>query len=90
MWSLGPKRLELLHELVPAVTVVAFIINPANPNAPSQMREVQAAAGALGIRLHVLHASSGRELELLSVSNPGTLKARRLQAKMFLPGNIVH
>ena len=61
--ELGPKRLELLHELVPAATVVAFIINPANPNAPSQTREVQAAAGALGIRLHVLHASSDRELE---------------------------
>ena len=61
--ELGPNRLELLHELVPAATVVAFIINPANPNAPSQTREVQAAAGALGIGLHVLHASSDRELE---------------------------
>jgi putative ABC transport system substrate-binding protein len=36
--ELGPKRLELLHELVPAATIVAFIINPANPNAPSQTR----------------------------------------------------
>jgi ABC-type uncharacterized transport system substrate-binding protein len=60
--ELGPKRLELLHEVVPTTTIAALIINPANPNAASQMRELQAAAGALGIKLHILHASTDREL----------------------------
>jgi putative tryptophan/tyrosine transport system substrate-binding protein len=60
--ELGPKRLELLHEVVPAATIMALIINPTNPNAASQTRELQAAAGALGLKLHVLHASTDREL----------------------------
>jgi putative tryptophan/tyrosine transport system substrate-binding protein len=60
--ELGPKRLELLHEVVPTAAIVALIINPANPNAESQTRELKAAAGALGLKLHVLHASTDREL----------------------------
>ena len=60
--ELGPKRLELLHEVVPTAAIVALIINPANPNAGSQTRELQGAAAALGLKLHVLHASSDREL----------------------------
>ena len=60
--ELGPKRLELLHEVVPMAAIVALIINPANPNAGSQTRELQGAAAALGLKLHVLHASSDREL----------------------------
>ena len=40
--ELGPKRLELLHELVPAATVMAVLINPTNPNADAQSRGLQA------------------------------------------------
>jgi ABC-type uncharacterized transport system substrate-binding protein len=43
--EVGPKRLELLHELVPAVTVVALLVNPTSPNlAESTTKDLQAAA----------------------------------------------
>ena len=43
-FALGPKRLELLHELVPKATVIAFLVNPANPNAEPQGKDAQEAA----------------------------------------------
>jgi putative ABC transport system substrate-binding protein len=61
--ELGPKRLELLHELVPRATVVALLINPTNPTSEAISRDLQAAAGALGLTLHVLHASAERDLD---------------------------
>jgi putative tryptophan/tyrosine transport system substrate-binding protein len=56
-----PKRLELLHEVVPASALIAVLLNPTSPTADSQLRNLQAAAGALGVRLHVLHASTQRD-----------------------------
>ena len=57
--TLGPKRLELLHELVPTATVIALLVNPTNPVlAEPQSREGEVAARTLGLKLHVLHASS--------------------------------
>jgi putative ABC transport system substrate-binding protein len=61
--ELGPKRLEILHELVPTATVVAVLINPTSPSADSQLRNLQAAARALGLQLHVLHASTERDFD---------------------------
>ena len=60
--ELGPKRLQLLHELVPAATVIALLVNPTNPS-PSEVltRDAQSVAGTLGLKLHVLHASSEAE-----------------------------
>ena len=61
--EVSPKRLQLLHELVPTATDVAYLINPSNPiAAPSD--DLQAAARTLGLTLHILSASSDRELEL--------------------------
>jgi len=57
------KRLGLLHELVPGATVVAALINPSQPAAPAQADEVTEAARVLGLKLHVLHAGSERDLE---------------------------
>ena len=67
--EVGPKQLELLHELVPAARVFGVMINPANPTlAQIQSRDFPAAAGTLGLTLHVLHASEEREFEALFAS----------------------
>jgi putative ABC transport system substrate-binding protein len=58
-----PKRLEILHELVPMVAEVAVLVNPTSPTAESQLRNLQIAASALGLQLHVLHASAERDFD---------------------------
>ena len=63
-FALGPKRLELLHELVPRATAIAFLVNPANPVAPSQIQEIREPARSLGLQIHVLEASSERQIEI--------------------------
>ena len=62
--ELEPKRLQMLHELVPAARTVALLVNPSNPNAESSSKDTAAAARSLGIVLHVLNASSDRDLDL--------------------------
>jgi putative tryptophan/tyrosine transport system substrate-binding protein len=61
--EVGPKLLELLHEVVPAATVMAALVNPTNPNADTLSRSLQAGARALGLELHVLHASSDGDID---------------------------
>jgi putative ABC transport system substrate-binding protein len=62
--ELGPKRLELLHELVPTANVVGLLVNPANPtSAEPTTRDLLVAASTLGLQLHVLHASTERDFE---------------------------
>jgi putative ABC transport system substrate-binding protein len=61
--ELGPKRLELLHELVPMANVIAALFNPTNPNAETQSRDLKAATRTLGLQLHVLSASSERDFD---------------------------
>jgi putative ABC transport system substrate-binding protein len=61
--ELEPKRLELLHELVPTATVVAVLVNPANPISETQSRSMQTAARTLGMQLHVLRASTDGDLD---------------------------
>jgi putative ABC transport system substrate-binding protein len=61
--ELGPKRLELLHELVPAASAFGLLINPTRSSAEKELKEVQAAAGKLGLQLQVLHAAVERELD---------------------------
>src|SRR5262245_14076642 len=59
-----PKRLQVAHELVPAATLIAVMVNPTNPAlAESSARELQAAARTLGLQLHMLHASTERDVE---------------------------
>jgi putative ABC transport system substrate-binding protein len=54
-----PKLLELLHELLPTVRVMALLVNPTDPAlAEDQTRELLQAAAALGLQFHVLNASS--------------------------------
>src|SRR6266403_5855837 len=57
--ELAPKKLELLHELLPAVTNMALLVNPSNPTAAlNQTRAVQDAARTLALDLKVLGAST--------------------------------
>jgi putative ABC transport system substrate-binding protein len=60
---LGAKRLELVSEAVPKAAVIALLVNPNNPNAEPDTRDLQVAADALGRRLHVLTASTDRAIE---------------------------
>ena len=59
----GQKRLELIHELVPSAGTIALLLNPTNPIAETQSKDLQAAARTLGLNLHVLHASTEPEFE---------------------------
>jgi ABC-type uncharacterized transport system substrate-binding protein len=62
--EVAPKRLEILHELVPSATIVAALINPTIPViAQTLASDLQAAARTLRLQLHVLHASSEREID---------------------------
>jgi putative ABC transport system substrate-binding protein len=68
--ELGPKRLELLHELVPTATTFAVLVNPTYPDAENQTKAVQAAARALSLQLHVLHASNERDFDTVFATLP--------------------
>jgi len=59
----GPKLLELLRGAVPSATVMGLLVNPANPNAESQTRNMHAAALGLDLRLEVLNASAEGEFD---------------------------
>jgi ABC-type uncharacterized transport system substrate-binding protein len=62
--QVGPKRLELLHEIVPAATTFALLVNPTNPkNAEAATRDLQEAAGMLKLELHVLNASTDSDFD---------------------------
>jgi putative tryptophan/tyrosine transport system substrate-binding protein len=62
--EIAPKRLELLHELLPAARVIALLVNPTDPPlAEPQTRAALSAAQALGLEVHVLNASSEPDFE---------------------------
>jgi putative ABC transport system substrate-binding protein len=60
--ELGAKQLEVLHELLPKATVIAALLNPTSPNAATVSRELQAAAETVGLKIHLLHASTDSDL----------------------------
>jgi putative ABC transport system substrate-binding protein len=70
------KRLELLHELVPDASVIAVLFNPSNPDIETRLRDVQAAALAIGQQIHVLMASTAGEID----NAFATLAERRFDA----------
>jgi putative ABC transport system substrate-binding protein len=62
--EVGPKRLELLHELIPSANIIAVLVNPTNPSLTEPLsRNLQAAASTLGLQLHVVQANSERDFE---------------------------
>ena len=88
---LGPKRLELLHDLVPQAAVVGMLVNPNFADAETQVSEAQDAALKLGLRLNVLNAGkdadfepalftfSKQHTEALLVANDAMFNSRRAQ-----------
>ena len=79
--ELMPKRLELLSELVPQARVIALLVNPNNPNAERMMRDVQEAARAKGVQLHILKAGTESEIDAAFATlvqlQAGALRRRR-------------
>jgi putative ABC transport system substrate-binding protein len=61
--ELMPKRLELLSELVPQAGVIALFVDPNNPNPEPTIRDMQEAARAKGVQLHLLKASTESEID---------------------------
>jgi putative ABC transport system substrate-binding protein len=61
--ALAPKHLQLLHELVPAASVIALLTNPDNPNSEGVTRAVETAAHAHGLSVLVLKARSDGDIE---------------------------
>jgi putative tryptophan/tyrosine transport system substrate-binding protein len=57
------KRFEVLHETMPNAKLIGFLVNPTNPNADADTRDVQAAAKAFGQQLIVVKASTENELD---------------------------
>jgi ABC-type uncharacterized transport system substrate-binding protein len=61
--ELGPKRLEVAREMIPAAISVGLLVNPTNPNAAAVARALEPAARTLGVQLHVLNASTELEID---------------------------
>jgi putative ABC transport system substrate-binding protein len=61
--ELGAKRLELLRDFAPKITSIGLLVNPNNPNAAVQTKEMQAATTALGLHLQVLSAGSQSDFD---------------------------
>jgi putative ABC transport system substrate-binding protein len=54
--------------MLPKASVMALLINPTSPTVETQSREMQAVAGTLGLRLHVLHANAERDFDTVFTS----------------------
>jgi len=60
---LAPKRLQLLHELIPHVALLGVLADPAYPGTPSIISDLQTAARTLGLQLVVVNARTDSDLE---------------------------
>jgi ABC-type uncharacterized transport system substrate-binding protein len=79
--ELGAKRLELLREMVPAMTRVAVLWNPTEPSSNVRMNEVQAASGAMRLHNQVFRASSSRDIDMAFAA----MARERSDAVLFIP-----
>ena len=82
--EVGPKLLELLHEVVPTAASVAMLVNPTNPNTETMVRELRDAAHTRGLQLHVLQARTEPEIEAAF----GTIRQLRAGA-LLVSGDVV-
>jgi putative tryptophan/tyrosine transport system substrate-binding protein len=84
--DVGPKRLELLHELLPRATVFAVLVDPTSPTVSDAFsRDVQASARSLGLQLHVLNASKERDFDTVF----STLMQLRASALIIAPATFL-
>jgi len=79
--ELEPKRVEILHDLVPTATSIAALVNPKTPAAEAQSADMRAAARKLGLKIHILNAGSESEFDAVFAS------LRSLQASALAIGN---
>ena len=63
--ELGPKRLELVHELLPNARLIALLLNPTNSSAKPIAKDLEAAGRTRGINIHILEASTESELDMV-------------------------
>ena len=77
--DLESKRFELLTEVVPQATTIAFLVNPDSPTTTLKLQAIQSAARGLGRRLLVLHARGEREFDTAFA----TLDQERVAAMMI-------
>ena len=61
--ELEPKKLELLHELVPKAAAIGALVNPTSPNAETVAADLQAAARARGLQFHIVEASNQHDID---------------------------
>ena len=61
--QVGPKLLEMLLAVVPSATAIALLVNPTNPNSAAQSKNIQDAAGKLGLQLPILNASAEHDFD---------------------------
>ena len=61
--EVGPKKLQLLYELVPTATIIGLLVNPANPGNEIRTKVMQAAARTLGVEMEVLRASTEHDVD---------------------------
>jgi ABC-type uncharacterized transport system substrate-binding protein len=84
-WELGAKRLGLLHELMPAGVPIAVLINPSTPVVVEPyLKEVQAAAAAVGRPIEILEATNNREIDTAFAS----LLQKRAAALLVPPDSL--
>jgi len=99
--EVAPKRLALLHELIPAVTSVGLLLNPTNPNAELQAKDMHQATRQLGLQLEVLYAKSEVDLDAvfakmiqehvgaLLIGGDGFLESRRGRIAALAMRNVI-
>ena len=77
----GPKRVELVRELLPTTSIIGLLLNPASPAANTQSSAVQTAANALGQSVHIIKATTEADIK------PAFERAHQLQAGALLVVN---
>ena len=99
--EVAPKRLALLHELIPAVTSMGLLVNPTNPNAEFQAKDLHQATRPLGLQLEVLYANCDADLDAafakmiqqhvgaLLVGGDGFLESRRGRIAALAMRNVI-